>query len=521
MSLQGFRNKLVVPAGPPALNFSHPAMGAGGKAARLVAVPNPGGGFLDLLTGKVSVTQLAGGTTSTTPTNVPGMGPAIHVPSITGGTQNSNITFPSLISGESSTSWMLAQIGRSTGSGGGGLTSLYWSAGNTTPGASISIASTILSTGSGVTIGSFAIPQSHPVFAVMTRPVANNTCIFLVRDLITGQIFVTSTANNTTFQNTITNYSLAGLGNTTALPTVADLGPAFFGVGFMPLNQLIAWAMDPWSLWYGRNSDVASITSLTGPPPPAAAFTTWSPSDKSVSVTLSNGNLTANNAASSLQGVRSVDRVYHGKYYWEVSYDATNGSAGGVGVANGYITVNAGATAPNTASNFMVIVNPNGNTYAGGSTVGTPSFGTIATGSIICFALDLDSRQLWIRVGATGNWNNNAAYAPGGVGGISVPLLGSAYGAYAYANFTQSAAQYTANFGATAFAGAVPSGYQSGFPGSTTLISSEVVTQMAAEDWARITPPQMQLTQVAVEEWVSVNPYVPPASNSAALLMGL
>jgi len=508
MSIQGFRNKLVVPAGPPALNFSHPAMG-GGKAGRFVGVPNPGGGFLDLLTGKVSVTTLGGGTTVTTPTNIPGMGLATHVPNIA--TQNTNIGFPSLIPGETSTSWCLAQICRCAGSVGGGLTSIYFSAGNTTPEVSMGIGPTATATGSGVSIGSITIPIGHPVFMVVGRPAANNTCTFLVRDLVTGQIFVTSAANNTTWVSTTANYSVCGLGTAAVAATPSDVGPSFIGVGFLTLNQMVNWAMDPFSLWW-RDSKVVEITSLTGPP--VATFTTWNPSDL-LNTTLSGGNLTA--AGTAAGGVRSVDRVRTGKYYWEYTWNtASNNSAVGISNSLAALATVGGSGVNAGVNNVTGAINVNGVAMSTG-------IGTISAGGVVCIAVDVDARLVWFRNGAAGNWNGSATANPAtGVGGYSIaPIMSSAFSVYALASQNNTGTNITANFGTSAFTGTVPSGFNSGFPGGTTSILNEVVTQVAAEEWARITPPQMNVTQIAVEEWVSVNPYVPPASNGAALLMGL
>ena len=60
------------------------------------------------------------------------------------------------------------------------------------------------------------------------------------------------------------------------------------------------------------------------------ANTTWNPSDKSASLTLSNGNLTL--SASALGGVRAIDRQITGKFYWEVTA-TTWGASCVIGVA--------------------------------------------------------------------------------------------------------------------------------------------------------------------------------------------
>ena len=56
------------------------------------------------------------------------------------------------------------------------------------------------------------------------------------------------------------------------------------------------------------------------------ANTTWSTTDKTASVALTNGNLTATVASATLQGVRSVDRQTTGKWYWEYTWNGAPGN---------------------------------------------------------------------------------------------------------------------------------------------------------------------------------------------------
>jgi anti-sigma factor RsiW len=61
----------------------------------------------------------------------------------------------------------------------------------------------------------------------------------------------------------------------------------------------------------------------------------------------------------------------------------------------------------------------------------------------------------------------------------------------------------TANFGDSAFVGAVPAGFTSGFTAGASIPTNTLTTQLAAEQWLS-TDPRAQLTQVAVEQWASV-----------------
>jgi hypothetical protein len=228
--------------------------------------------------------------------------------------------------------------------------------------------------------------------------------------------------------------------------------------------------------------------------------TTWNPSDLTA-VTLSGGNLIAT-ATSSTSGVRGVDRVYSGKYYWEYTIGTIGGANTGFGVAQvtaPFSTLGANATG-------AALLFKSGNLWVNGASVLTGATAALVAGNVVCVALDLDNRLIFFRIGAAGNWNGNASYSPAtGAGGVSVPIVGGAFGAYPAWSGGATNDACTANFGGSAFVGTPPSGYTSGFPsGTTTIGNSMVVTQAALEQWAPIVPPQMRVTQVAIEQWGSV-----------------
>jgi hypothetical protein len=58
-------------------------------------------------------------------------------------------------------------------------------------------------------------------------------------------------------------------------------------------------------------------------------------------------------------------------------------------------------------------------------------------------------------------------------------------------------------FGGSAFTGTVPAGFTSGFTAGAVIGTNELATQVAAEQWASMIPPQMQATQAAIEQWTS------------------
>lgn len=229
------------------------------------------------------------------------------------------------------------------------------------------------------------------------------------------------------------------------------------------------------------------------------ANTTWNPSDKSSGITLSNGNLTAVTSFTN-QSVRAIDRQNTGKFYFEVTCTTISINLG-VGVMAGGGPITAG-----TIVGAIVIVSGGALIYLNGVSTGI-NIGTIASGSLLGIAIDFTNQLAWFRVGAAGNWNGNAGFAPDtGVGGVSFAVLGgAAFPFYPYAAINNSGSSITVNFGDTAFTGTVPSGFTSGFTAGATIANNVVVTQAAIEEWHSPSP-TAQVTQVAAEHWFTTNP---------------
>jgi hypothetical protein len=130
--------------------------------------------------------------------------------------------------------------------------------------------------------------------------------------------------------------------------------------------------------------------------------------------------------------------------------------------------------------------------------------GAITAGQVLCIAADLTSRLIWYRIGAAGNWNANATRNPAtGVGGVVILNLGNGIPVFPAANVNALNDQITANFGDTAFVGAVPSGFTSGFTAGASVSTNAIASQALAEHWLT-TNPQAQITQVVAEHWASV-----------------
>lgn len=187
--------------------------------------------------------------------------------------------------------------------------------------------------------------------------------------------------------------------------------------------------------------------------------TTWNPADLT-GITLSNGNLTATNPTGPNGGVRSIASITSGKYYWEVTVGTWSNASTGAGFGLASVALANLYNAPPGC--FMIY--KNGNIFNNGSQLA--GLGAFVSGGSICFALDLTNKLAWARNGAAGNWNGSGTANPAtGAGGVDISAWATAaiFAMGAGAGFGDV---WTANFGASAFVGAVPSGFSSGFGAS-------------------------------------------------------
>ena len=193
------------------------------------------------------------------------------------------------------------------------------------------------------------------------------------------------------------------------------------------------------------------------PLPPPSFLTTWDPATLT-NATLSGGNLTVTGTVSNSAGgarVADVSAKAIGKYYIETLLGQNFGTAIGVAVlGSAYLTL-----ANNVYTGGAVISSWDGTMLVNGSNVG--SITGAANGARFGHAIDLDNRRIWFRVAPSGNWNNNASYNPAtNTGGWTLPS-----GSMLPYLFPHSSGDVvTANFGASAFTGAVPSGFIAGWP---------------------------------------------------------
>jgi hypothetical protein len=190
--------------------------------------------------------------------------------------------------------------------------------------------------------------------------------------------------------------------------------------------------------------------------PVSPETTTWNPSDKSSAVTLSNGNLTASNpATSSFNSVRATASHTAGQYYFEATLTqvASNQSIY-IGVANSSASL---TTYFGKDTNSIICANYDGKCYFNSSNVG--NWGSFTSGSTAGIAVDISNREIYFYNPANGYWNNSSTANPAtGVGGISLYTISGALFPGVSINY-YAANSVLVNFGATAFTYSPPAGF--------------------------------------------------------------
>lgn len=220
----------------------------------------------------------------------------------------------------------------------------------------------------------------------------------------------------------------------------------------------------------------------------------WSTIDKSANVTISGATNLVATATAGGGYARATSGQSNGKVYFEVTHTAI----GSASLDESGLAL-PGAT-PLTNSIGQIYLTTGGLLKINSSSAVANLGASITAGTVVGWAIDFDNQRVWCRIGAAGNWNGNAGNTPAtpstgasfaAIGAVGISLLPFMYSS---ANGTS----VTANFGDTAFAGTVPTGYASGV--STTGVNNALITQEGAEIW-RVGPANLQFTQLGSEVW--------------------
>ena len=201
------------------------------------------------------------------------------------------------------------------------------------------------------------------------------------------------------------------------------------------------------------------VTDATG-----VVYTKWN-SATIAGVTLSGGDLVVTNTSTAGEtGARSSAGKTSGKYYFEITLTT---EAGGGNTGFGIATTSSTYTAMGNNATTGTEVFLNGGIWTNGST-SSRAIGNPVSGQVIGIAIDLDNRKAWFRNwtdgGAlSGEWNGQVIGVQDpatNTGGVAIPA-GTMAPICTFNGVTGNV--FTANFGATAFVGTVPSGFTSGW----------------------------------------------------------
>lgn len=203
------------------------------------------------------------------------------------------------------------------------------------------------------------------------------------------------------------------------------------------------------------------------------ANTTFNPSDKTANVALSNGDLTATLTGSgSTQAVRGIHRHVTGKFYFEATYNTVVGGTA-FGICKAGLTLTTLGSSGFAQTQGIAVLNTIGQIFVDGTQrAGT---GAIASGTVCGCAFDLGTGMIWFRIGAAGNWNFSATANPAaGLGGFDLRNFLTGFVAVypVVSSLSPQGTVVTANYGDSAFAGTVPSGFTSGFPTNTPALQA-------------------------------------------------
>lgn len=176
---------------------------------------------------------------------------------------------------------------------------------------------------------------------------------------------------------------------------------------------------------------------------PVLIPTTWNPSDKNASITLSNGNLTAACTSSGIGGVRSIVGVSTGKWYWELTVQTANAREIVGAADSGYSLAAILGNSANSYGYFAFDGNKRNNSSA---TAYGASYGNT---DIISVLLDMDAGTITF-------WKSGVTQGQAFSG-----LTGTQFAAFSGGSASNTE-QVTANFGGTAFTYTPPAGYNAG-----------------------------------------------------------
>jgi len=203
---------------------------------------------------------------------------------------------------------------------------------------------------------------------------------------------------------------------------------------------------------------------MTGGGGAPATYATLNPSDKSANISLSGGNLTAtrNSGGGAWSSVRADISKTSGLWYFELKRSAGSATNGSV-LAGVMVGTSSLASFPGGISNSIdcgvQLTSPDLVTWRNNVGTTRTGYGAVAVGEYLYIAMDLNSGKVWVKGSAQAGWIGGGDPSLGTTPAftfISGSAIFPAIGLY------DNPASVIANFGASAFSGTVPGGFNPG-----------------------------------------------------------
>jgi hypothetical protein len=193
----------------------------------------------------------------------------------------------------------------------------------------------------------------------------------------------------------------------------------------------------------------------------AGGASTWNSADKSASITLSGGNLTATCGAFAVHCVRGTTSKASGKHYFEITIVSRNSAGGGTDQMKLGIATSAHGLTTLLGDGDSVsagyTTNHNGGGAEGRLVANTEAVDLPATllsdTDVVGVAVDVSNHLVWFHRNGTYQNSGNPAT---GVNGIDYVATGAVFPCF---QGRATSDQVTLNVGSTAFAHSVPSGF--------------------------------------------------------------
>ena len=186
----------------------------------------------------------------------------------------------------------------------------------------------------------------------------------------------------------------------------------------------------------------------------SSSAVTWSTTDKTGGMVLTNGNLTWTESTGESEAIRSTVGKSSNKWYWEVTVTSTQDGA--VGIRLGSDAINSAVSAGTTVS-----FRSTGTVFSsGGMTInsGNKPSASYSNGDVLMFALDMDVGKLWI--GRNGSWASGAD-PTAGTNPLAESLPAGTYYAYCWTDNQGGTTSHILNAGTTGFLYAPPNNFSS------------------------------------------------------------